>query len=187
MARFASDAFCHFPFGRFIGTVELYETIERTPITWRSTLYHIATLLLTISATSSDGDEQVARNFALHQAKIKRALFDTFPIYILADTKASGAAYLKAKRIQVKLLQVQHQQLENVLFILWRNVEYLTRAPTKTRRILFGASEETIENSGVDQHSSQVSCGVIYKLSRLTPNLALLGHIFNQPFNSYHY
>ena len=44
----------------------------------------------------------------------------------------------KKNSIQVKLLQVQHQQLENVLFLLWRHVEYyLTRAPTKTRVSLF--------------------------------------------------
>ena len=44
----------------------------------------------------------------------------------------------KKNSIQEKLLAVQHQQLENVLFLLWRHVEYyLTRAPTKTRVSLF--------------------------------------------------
>ena len=40
-------------------------------------------------------------------------------------------------QIQEKLLAVQHRQLENVLFLLWRHVKYyLTRAPTKTRVIM---------------------------------------------------
>ena len=44
----------------------------------------------------------------------------------------------KKNSIQEKLLAVQHQQLENVLFLLWRHVEYyLTRAPTKTRVSFF--------------------------------------------------
>ena len=49
-------------------------------------------------AIEADGDEQVARNYALHQAKIKRALFGAFPIYILTEQwikNASKAAYLE--------------------------------------------------------------------------------------------
>ena len=67
--------------------------------------------------SSEDNDENESEGHDLHQKQMiaKRTLE-------------------KKNKIQQKLLTVQHQQLENVLFILWRHVEYyLTRAPTKTR------------------------------------------------------
>ena len=50
---------------------------------------HLITSLLCLvaahdfrGAIEADGNDQVARNYALHQSKIKRALFGAFPIYI---------------------------------------------------------------------------------------------------------
>jgi nuclear pore complex protein Nup205 len=56
----------------------------------------------------------------------------------------------KKYKVQQKLLYVQHQQLESVLFIIWRHVQYyLTTAPAKPRGILFGGDDD----STVREHS----------------------------------
>ena len=65
---------------------------------------HLITSLLCLVAAhdftaviDETGDEQLSRNYSLHQTKIKRALFGAFPIYILSEKwikNASSAAYL---------------------------------------------------------------------------------------------